>query len=72
MAILGTYMVPHPPVIIPEIGKGEERKIDKTIKAYETVAREIVQLMPEAIVIISSHIEMYTDYFHIAPLRRKD
>ena len=67
MAILGTYMVPHPPVIIPEIGKGEERKIDKTIKAYETVAKEIVQLKPEAIVIISSHIEMYTDYFHIAP-----
>ena len=67
MAILGTYMVPHPPVIIPEIGKGEERKIDKTTKAYETIAKDISQLKPDTIVIISSHIEMYTDYFHIAP-----
>ncbi len=67
MAILGTYMVPHPPVIVPEIGKGEEQKIDKTTKAYEAVAKEIAQLKPETIVIISSHIEMYTDYFHIAP-----
>lgn len=67
MAILGAYMVPHPPVIIPEIGKGEERKIDKTTKAYEVAAKEIAQLKPETIVIISSHIEMYTDYFHIAP-----
>lgn len=67
MAILGTYMVPHPPVIIPEIGKGEEQKAELTAKAYEMVAKEIAGLKPETIIIISSHMEMYTDYFHIAP-----
>ena len=67
MAILSAYMVPHPPVIIPEIGKGEELKIKNTTSAYEAVAKEIAQLKPETIVIISSHIEMYADYFHIAP-----
>lgn len=67
MAILGAYIVPHPPVIIPEVGKGEELKIKNTITAYETVAREIAELDPDTIVIISSHIEMYMDYFHIVP-----
>ena len=30
--ILGAFMVPHPPLIIPEIGKGKEQKIQNTIK----------------------------------------
>ena len=27
--VVKTYIVPHPPLIIPEIGKGEEKKIQK-------------------------------------------
>ncbi len=27
MSILGAFIVPHPPLIIPDIGGGEERKI---------------------------------------------
>ena len=29
--ILGYYLMPHPPLIIPSIGKGEEEKIQSTI-----------------------------------------
>lgn len=28
--ILAAYAVPHPPIIVPEIGKGEEKKIART------------------------------------------
>ena len=28
--ILGHYIMPHPPIIIPEIGRGEEEKILST------------------------------------------
>ena len=27
MAISGAFMVPHPPIILPEVGRGEEEKI---------------------------------------------
>ena len=27
MGIIGAFMVSHPPLIVPEVGKGEEKKI---------------------------------------------
>lgn len=67
MSILGAAAVPHPPIILPEIGHGEESKISATTTAYEEVARRIVELDPETIVITSPHSIMYADYFHISP-----
>ena len=65
--ILGGFMVPHPPLIIPEVGRGEEKKISRTIASYETVGRMVSALAPETIVVISPHSVMYSDYFHISP-----
>lgn len=65
--ISGAFMVPHPPLIIPDIGKGEERKIQDTISAYHEVGRKIGSLKPETIVLVSPHQMMYADYFHISP-----
>ena len=31
--ILAAVMVPHPPLIVPEVGRGEEKKIQKTTDA---------------------------------------
>ena len=67
MPILSTYMLPHPPLIIPAVGKGEESKIQKTIDAYHEAARRIAACQPETIVLISPHQVMYADYFHISP-----
>lgn len=67
MPILAAYMVPHPPMIVPQIGKGSEKQITKTIRAYETVAEEIAALRPETIIISSPHSVLYADYFHISP-----
>ena len=55
MAILGAYMVPHPPLILPEIGKGTEQAIQSTIDAYRKAAEEIGSLKPDTIVVISPH-----------------
>ena len=65
MPIIKTYMVPHPPLIIPEIGKGGEEQIKKTTESYETVAKEISEIKPDTIIISSPHTTMYGDYFHI-------
>ena len=67
MSILASFMVPHPPMIVPEVGRGSENQIEKTIKAYELVADQIAALKPETIIISSPHSVMYSDYFHISP-----
>lgn len=67
MGISAGFMVPHPPLIIPDVGGGEERKIQKTIDAYQRVAEKIGRLQPETIVLLSPHQTMYADYFHISP-----
>lgn len=69
MSILAGFMVPHPPLIIPAVGKGEERAIQNTIDAYRKTAQEIAALRPETIVLLSPHQTMYADYFHISPGR---
>jgi len=65
--LVGGFMVPHPPLIIPDIGKGSEEQISETIRAYERVSEEIAALEPETIIITSPHSVMYSDYFHISP-----
>lgn len=65
--ILAAVMVPHPPLIVAEVGRGEEKKIQKTIEAYREAAEWITAYQPETIVILSPHQTMYADYFHISP-----
>lgn len=67
MSILAAFMVPHPPMIVPAVGRGNESQIQKTIESYERVADEIAALQPETILIASPHATMYLDYFHISP-----
>lgn len=67
MPVIAAYMVPHPPMIVPQVGRGSEKQILKTIQAYETVAAEIAEIRPETIIVTSPHAVMYADYFHISP-----
>ena len=69
MPINAAFMVPHPPLIIPAVGKGGEQEIRQTAAAYREAARQIAALQPETIVITSPHSVMYADYFHISPGR---
>ena len=67
MALQAAFIVPHPPLIIPAVGKGEEREIQSTVDAYKQVARDIANLEPQTIIISSPHATAYRDYFHISP-----
>lgn len=65
--IAGGVMVPHPPLIIPEVGRGGEKIIEETTRAYEKAADFIAALKPDTIVLSSPHSILYRDYFHISP-----
>lgn len=67
MALEAAFVVPHPPLIIPTVGRGEEARIQATIDAYEDVARQIARIEPQTIVVTSPHATAYADYFHISP-----
>jgi len=67
MSVLAAFMVPHPPLIVPEVGHGEEKGIASTIAAYRQVAQKIQELAPETIIITTPHSIMYSDYLHISP-----
>ncbi len=67
MTVLGAVQVPHPPLILPEVGRGEEKVIQVTIDAYDAAAKFIGDLKPDTVIISSPHSILYSDYFHISP-----
>ena len=67
MPIQRAIMVPHPPLIIPEVGRGQERQIQSTIDAYHEAARAVAEAKPDTVIVLSPHTVMYADYFHISP-----
>lgn len=67
MSVVCAVAVPHPPIIRPEVGRGEERKIQKTIDAYRSAMRFLAGKRPDTVVVLSPHSIAYADYFHISP-----
>ena len=65
--ISGAVIVPHPPIIVPTVGRGREREVQDTVEAYRTAARQVADWNPEVLIITSPHCVMYADYFHISP-----
>ncbi|MCG8485798.1 MAG: AmmeMemoRadiSam system protein A [Clostridia bacterium] len=63
--ILGAYLMPHPPVIIPDVGKGQEQKIEKTIKALNKMGEDIAEKKPHTIILISPHGAFFKDAISI-------
>ena len=67
MSMTGSVIVPHPPLIIPAVGKGEEKNIRSTINAYRVAALRVAAWQPETLIVTTPHVVMYADYFHISP-----
>ena len=71
MKLQAAFMVPHPPLIVKEVGKGSEKEVIKTIKSYEAIAEEIKEIEPDTIIITSPHSIIYNDYFHISSSKKE-
>ncbi|MFW6298757.1 MAG: AmmeMemoRadiSam system protein B, partial [Bacillota bacterium] len=65
MSIVKAYIVPHPPLAVPEVGRGKEKAIQRTLDNYDAIAREIKELKPDTIVLSSPHAPAFRDYFYI-------
>ena len=67
MPMIGAVILPHPPLIIPAVGRGQERQVQSTIDAYRAAAKRVAEWKPEVLIVSSPHTVMYADYFHISP-----
>ena len=67
MPVFSAIMVPHPPLIIPQVGRGQEKAIQDTIVAYRKAAELVASAKPDTVIVITPHSALYADYFHISP-----
>ena len=66
MSIVFAAITPHPPIIIPGIGKPADlKKTQKTINAMEKVADKIEEAEPDTIIVISPHALVHPDKFAV-------
>jgi len=55
MPWLWAALMPHPPVIIPEVGRGREREAAITVDGVERLAEAISERRPECLLVLSPH-----------------
>lgn len=58
-------ITPHPPLLIPNIGKEHIKKLQATKEALEDLEKKIDKAALDALIIISSHNKMHHDAFSI-------
>lgn len=61
MYLKGIGIVSHPPVIIPEVGRGKELMAEKTVRGVRNLAMKIAEIKPETIVVITPHGNVFQD-----------
>lgn len=64
--ILSGYLMPHPPIIVEEIGRGEEQRARETLEGCKTIAKDIRDKRPTTIIIISPHGPLFADAISIS------
>lgn len=59
--IAAYYALPHPPIIVPAVGKGEEADIKDTADAFDKVSAEIASIEPDVIIMVTPHGPLFQD-----------
>jgi aromatic ring-opening dioxygenase LigB subunit len=65
MPLTNATLLPHSPLLIPEIGRANHHFLAKTTAAYETVGKNLKDALVETIIIISPHSPSQTESFTI-------
>lgn len=65
MGVVGAIAVPHPPLIVPAVGRGDERRIQATVDAYRRACVWLLAQSPDCLVVTSPHAPLFRDAFHV-------
>ncbi|MCD6194742.1 AmmeMemoRadiSam system protein B [bacterium] len=66
--LISAVISPHPPIIIPEVGGEETRRVKKTISALKKLNQKFKKLKPETIIIVTPHGLIYPDSFNVCAM----
>lgn len=61
MGILGAAFFPHPPIVLPEVGCGQERAASATIEGMERLAAMVVAMKPQVVAVVTPHGPAFSD-----------
>jgi AmmeMemoRadiSam system protein A len=59
------FISPHPPIVVHEVGRGEEKKAAATVEALQRLAQETGRTKPSTIIITTPHAPVFQDYIFI-------
>ncbi len=69
MPVLAAVLVPHPPLIVPAVGKGKEKAFGQTASAFREAMAFLARFRPETVVVVTPYKMAYSDCFHLSPGR---
>ncbi|NPV91692.1 MAG: AmmeMemoRadiSam system protein A [Firmicutes bacterium] len=64
LVVLG--MAPHPPIMVPEVGRGEDRKVKASQEALLRLGSDIASADPDLLVVITPHGPVFQDVLVLA------
>lgn len=65
MSIITAAIVPHPPLLVPNIGKENVKLVKKTAEAYKEIEADLYAGQIDTIIILSSHGPLQKNFFGI-------
>ena len=70
MSIVFAGIAPHPPILIPEIGGSDSKKVEKTANALLDLGQKLNATEPDTIIIISPHGLLYPDRMNVCGMEK--
>ncbi len=58
---MNLFVSPHPPIILSEIGNGEEEKASATIAGMKKIAEKVASVKPKTIAVVTPHGNVFSD-----------
>lgn len=65
MSLVFAAITPHPPILVPSIGKEQVNDVGKTMAAFTKLEEEMYAARPQVIFIISPHGSLFTESFSV-------
>lgn len=65
MSLVGCVLLPHPPIMVPEVGGSEVSRISSTVDAARQAAEFLQSYEPDTIVLISPHAPAFEEFVGI-------
>jgi len=66
MALLGCFVAPHPPIIVPEVGGAQLFEVEPTVHAMRELQNRAAALEPDTIVLLSPHAPLMYDHMGVS------